>query len=176
MVETVKNGSDFIGYEYKDVIISREMEALYADGYANFGWKLENTYPVPLIGINLVVMKFKRDRKIRNKAELTRLQRQFDSCVREIQDMEKSKTVSASIAAYTIGLTGIVFLAGSLLAYLKSIISLCVVLAIPGFIGFILPYFAYQSLYAKKSIKVTSLIEGKYDEIYEVCEKADSLL
>lgn len=173
MSETATNNS-YIGYEYKEIAVSRDMESLYADSYENFGWKLESS--TPTLGINNVSMKFKRDRKILNKAELTRLQRQFDSCVREITDMEKSKAASASIVAYTVGLVGTAFMAGATFSYLGGFIVWCIVLAIPAFIGWILPYFLYNSTYAKKAAKVAPLIEEKYDEIYEVCEKANHLL
>lgn len=175
MSEQMSSGSAFIGYEYRDITVDRSLESMYADGYGNFGWKLEGVSN-PTIGVNTVNMKFKRDRKIRNKAELTRLQRQFDSCVKEISGMEKSKSSSASIVAYTVGLIGTAFMAGSTFAVVADKTVLCIILAVPAFIGWILPYFLYRSTYAKKAAKVTPLIESKYDEVYEVCERANSLL
>ena len=41
------------------------------------------------------VLRFRRDRKICNRAELTRLQRNFDSCVAEIDALEQSKRSGA---------------------------------------------------------------------------------
>ena len=165
----------FIGYEYREITVDREMESVYADGYRNFGWILENA-SAPLIGLAGVTMKFKRDRRILNKAELTRLQRQFDSGIKEIMNMERSKASSASIVAFTVGVIGTAFMAGSVFAVVGGHIPLCIILAIPAFIGWILPYFLYNSTYAKKTTEVTPLIEGKYDELYEVCERANSLL
>ena len=77
-------------------------------------------------------MKFKRDRKIRNKAELTRLQ--------------------------------------------PPRAALCAILAVPGFIGWILPYFCYRAIRRRKTNRLSPLIEKKYDELYDVCEKANGLL
>ena len=173
MNDAMKN--DFVGYEYRDVTVSRDMQTIYADGYQNFGWQLDGTSALPT-GLYSTSMKFKRDRKIRNKAELTRLQRKFDACVAEIAKMEKSKAANASIVAYSIGLSGTAFLAGATFAYLGSMIALCIILAIPGFVGWVLPYFCYNSAYAKKNAKVAPLIDNKYDEIYEICEKANGLL
>ena len=163
--------NDFIGYEYRDVTVRHEMEPLYVDSYKNFGWTLDNSN-----GYSNVSMKFKRDRKIRNKAELTRLQHQFDACVKDIMAMEDSKTRNASVTAFTAGIIGTAFLAGATFSYLYGMIILCIVLAIPGFIGWILPYFLYKSTYAKQSAKVTPFIDSKYDEVYEVCERASRLL
>ena len=166
---------NFVGYEYRDVTVSRDMESMYADSYHNFGWMLDST-STPTVGLNVITMKFKRDRKIRNKAELTRLQRQFDAYVSEITSMEKSKAYSASITAYSVGLLGAAFMAGSTFAFLGGFIPLFIVLAIPAIAGWILPYFLYNSTYSKKAAVVGPLIDNKYDEIYEICARANSLL
>lgn len=175
MSEPVNSGTNFVGYEYRDITVDRDMESMYADGYQNFGWTLDNT-STPLPGLNSVTMKFKRDRKVRNKAELTRLQRQFDACINEIIGMEKSKKSTASIAAVTIGLIGTAFMAGAVFSFTGGIIPLCIVLAIPAFVCWVLPYFLYNTIFAKKTAKVAPLIDNKYDEIYEVCERANNLL
>ena len=175
MTDKNSNGKNFIGYEYRDITVERSMEAMYVDGYQNFGWELDSAAGFP-VGIGSVTLKFKRDRKIRNKAELTRLQRQFDADVNEITTMEKSKGDSATIVAFTVGVIGTAFMAGSVFAVVGGLIMLCIILAVPAFIGWILPYFLYKSTYAKKAAKVMPLIDGKYDEIYEVCERANNLL
>jgi hypothetical protein len=167
--------NNFVGYEYKDITVSRDKESIYVDGYKNFGWTLDGKSGFP-IGLSSITMKFKRDRKIRNKAELTRLQRQFDTCVNEIASMENSKASTASIVAFTVGVIGTAFLAGATFSYLAENIVLCIIMAIPGFVGWILPYFLYNLTFAKKAAKVAPLIESKYDEIYEVCERANDLL
>ena len=50
-------------------------------------------------------------------------------------------------------------------------ILLCIILAIPGFLGWILPYFLYKAGVRKQTEKMTPLIEEKYDEIYESARK-----
>ena len=175
MSENTKAVGSFIGYEYRSITVSRDQEALYADGYQNFGWSLDDiSSPFPITGG--VAMKFRRDRKIRNKAELTRLQRQFDACVNEINSMEKSKESSAFIASVSAGLIGTAFIGASLFSFLNSLIIPFIILAVPGLIGWVVPYFLYKSAYAKKTAKILPLVENKYDEIYEICERAGSLL
>jgi len=177
MGDATKNEKNYVGYEYRDISVDSSMEALYVDSYESFGWQFEGRQPSLLrITTGAVGLKFKRDRKILNKAELTRLQRQFDSCVSEITRMDQSKASYASIIAFTVGIIGTAFMAGATFAYLANLIVFCIVLAIPAFIGWIVPYFAYRSVFEKKNAKVTPLIESKYDEIYEVCEKANRLL
>ena len=175
MQEITRNGDNFIGYEYKDVTVDQEKEGVYTDGYPNFGWTLEGR-STSLLGLSTVNLRFKRDRKIRNKAELTRLQRQFEGNVNEIGKMEQSKATTAGIAALTIGFIGTAFMAGATFAFLADMIVLCIVLAIPAFIGWTLPYLSFVRLRNKRIETITPLIEQQYDAIYEVCEKAHGLL
>lgn len=168
---------NFVGYEYQNVNVKRSMVSVYADVYENFGWELEGTEEEPgKLTMDTITMNFKRDRKIRNKAELTRLQRNFDACVNEILSLEASKHVKASVFAYIIGIIGTAFMAGSVFAVTAGRIIPCIVLAIPAFIGWILPYFIFGGVEKKKTVEVTPLIDKKYDELYAVCEKAHALL
>jgi len=175
MNENTTSVDNFIGYEYKEINVGSDKEGMYADGYPNFGWQLEKS-TAPIFGISTVYLKFKRDRKIGNKAELTRLQRQFESNVSEIEKLEQSKTTTASIAAYTIGLVGTALMAGSVFAFLADMIPLCIILAVPAFVGWALGYFSFIKIRNKRIEKVRPLIEQQYDAIYEVCEKAHGLL
>ncbi|MDO4272133.1 MAG: hypothetical protein Q4D16_00565 [Eubacteriales bacterium] len=169
--------NNFVGYEYQDIAVKRSMVSVYADGYENFGWKLDKTEELsdkPMT--DSVRMKFKRDRKIRNKVELTRLQRNFDACVSEILSLEASKSNKAAIAAFSVGIVGTAFMAGSVFAVTSGLVIPCILLAIPAFIGWILPYFLFQKIKKGKTAAVTPEIDKKYDELYAVCQKANGLL
>lgn len=166
---------DFMGYEYRNVTVKKTMQAVYADSFGNFGWIAEGIEDT--VGkVDSVVMKFKRNRKIRNKSELTRLQRQFEACTAEIVFLERSKVTKAAGIAYAVGVIGCAFMAGSVFAVTAENIPLCVILAVPGFLGWIAPYPLFRSISAKKTEAVTPLIDQKYDELYNVCEKANALL
>ena len=88
-------------------------------------------------------LRMKRDRKLIHKMELTRLQRHFEACAKEIEVLEKSKTSVASAWAFVVGILGTAFMAGATFAVTHEppMILLCIILAIPGFIGWALPYF-----------------------------------
>ncbi len=175
MSETTNKGNNFMAYEYKDVTVKKTMQAVYADSYENFGWTLEGTSD-PVGKIDSITMKYKRDRKIRNKAEITRLQRQFDACVAEVLRLESSKKIKAAAVAYVVGVIGTAFMAGSVFAVTTGNVGACVVLSIPAFIGWIIPYLLFRSISGKKTLQVNPLIEQKYDELYTICEKANRLL
>lgn len=171
--------NNFIAYEYKEVVADNSKISFLLDGYENFGWEQDK-----LVTENLTpytkktVLHMKRDRKIINKMELTRLQRNFESCIKEIDVLEASKTSKATSFALIIGVIGTAFMAGSVFAVTATPpqILLCVLLAIPAFIGWILPYFIYQKIKLTQTQKMDELIEQKYDEIYEICEKGNRLL
>lgn len=178
---------NFVGYEYKDITVKEKLISMYVDGYENFGWQLdgtsENIPGVQLEGISRsipgraeVTIKLKRDRKIPNKAELTRSQRQFESCMNEVITLENSKVTGASVAAYTVGVIGTAFMAGSVFAYTGGLLVPSIILAVPGFLGWIFPYFLYCQIQKKKTAQVEPAIDQKHNEIYQVCEKANKLL
>lgn len=169
---TENNG--FVGYEYSVVTAKNDLESMIVDGYTNFGWKLENREAAIYGGS--AQLKFKRNRRIRNKAELSRLQREFDTHIHEIENLEASKNTGAQIAAFTIGFIGTALLAGATFAYLSGLIPLMILLAIPGFIGWALPYFVFTGVRRKMTEKITVVLENQYDATYEICEKANELL
>jgi len=167
------NNKNFVGYEYRDVTVEGKMEAMYADGYPNFGWTLDGKGST---GLSSTSLKFKRDREIPHKAELTKHQNQFDKSVREIVSLEHSKSSGATKIAYIIAFIGTVFMALSVFSVLADKIALCVIFAVPAFIAWILPYFIYKASKNSRSKKVAPLIEKQYDNIYDVCKQANALL
>lgn len=164
-----------IRYEYQEQTVTGKMLDLYIDNCSYFGWEIENKVK-PLAGVNSYTLKLKRNRRIANKIELTRLKRQFDSYSKEIEGMENSKILTASMAAYTIGVLGTAFLAGSVFSYTGGLVPLSIVLAIPGLIGWVIPYLAYRGIKKNKENEIQPFIDQKYNELYAVCEKAYSLL
>lgn len=192
MNEMNKN-RQFIAYEYKEISAGVEKASFLLDGYENFGWEADHNIgeiesgnggyrDYHHYGYNFyprnVIIRLKRNRRIINKAELTRLQRNFEACVKEIETMERSKTSMATIYALVIGLIGTAFMAGSVFAVTAQPprILMCILLAVPAFLGWLLPYFVYQSVKRKQTEKINPYIEAKYDEIYEICEKGNKLL
>ena len=175
--EVTKSGKDYIGYDYKTVTADSERVSLYLDAYGNFGWIPDDSMQTKQ-GADIVTLKLKRDRKILNKAELTRLQQHFEACMDEITALEISKTRPAMIYSIIIGLAGTVFMAGSVFAVTHEppMILLCSLLGIPGIIGWALPYRLSKIFIRKRTVEVTPLIEQKYNEIHDICEKGNSLL
>ena len=183
MNEIIKDSHTFVGYEYKEVITNAEKVSFLIDGYENFGWVIDENISRNIPGNTTyphanVVLQLKRDRKIMNKMELTRLQRNFEFCIKEIDHLERSKTSDATMYALVVGIIGTVFMAGSVFAVTATppMIVLCILLVVPAFAGWILPYYIFKNVVRKRTVKVTSLIEEKQDEVYEICKKGNKLL
>lgn len=162
----------FITYEYKELNPKDPYCAMMIDSYENFGWNIDDNIK------DKIKIVLKRNQKIINKVELTRLQRNFESCLHEIEALNKSKHSSAAIAAILTGLVGTFFMALSVFAATATPINvlLCIVFGVPAMILWILPIFIYKYFYKKREQQVTPLIDQKYDEIYEVCRKGYKLL
>lgn len=183
MEDTGRQRNNFVEYEYKEIIAENSHISFLLDGYECFGWELDKKLTENRENKNLSypkkeVLHLKRNRKLINKMELTRLQRNFEACVKEIEALEKSKTSVATIYALVVGITGTSFMAGSVFAVTAQppYIILSIILAVPAFVGWIIPYFLYRRVAKKQTEKLEPLIEQKYDEIYEICEKGNKLL
>ncbi|WP_321388062.1 hypothetical protein [uncultured Enterococcus sp.] len=166
--------TDFIGYEYKESTVGGSMEMLFVDSYTSLGWQLVET-TTSMHGHGKVALRFKRDRKIRNKGELNRLQRKLDELIEEIERLEFSKITKAAAVAYIVGIVGTAFMAGSVFLYLAGMLLPSIILAIPGFLGWIVPYLLYRSIRQQKTNEINPIIEQRYDEIYRTCEQASTL-
>ena len=184
MTGTERQRKEFIAYEYKEIRAESSKASFLIDGYENFGWELDGNV-VEAAGIKKksqkpteTVFHLKRNRKIVNKMELTRLQRNFESCVAQIEKLENAKTSLATIYALVVAIVGTAFMAGATFAVTADPphIVLCILLSIPGFLGWIFPYFIYKKVLEKQTEKMTPLIDEKYDEIFEICEKGNKLL
>ena len=153
---------NFTTYEYKEITVRNDKASLYLDCYESFGWRQDENFP----------------RRLVNKVELTRLQRNFEATMNEILALEHSKSTAATIWALCTGLVGTAFMAGSVFAVTAAPprVLLCIVLAVPAFAGWIAPYFVYRILRDKKTRQVNPFIEEKIEEIYALCEKGQSLL
>lgn len=161
----------YVAYEYKEIEAKGERAALLMDCYQSLGWEAEQ-------GNAPGKIMLRRSRKIMNKAELTRLQRNMEACVAEIDAMQKGKTTKASIVSLVLGLIGTAFMAGSVFAVTATppIIWLCILLAVPAFTLWALAPILYPRMVAKRTKTVNELIEQKYDEIYAISEKGSKLL
>lgn len=182
MNEINRTGNDYIGYEYKELVVDKKQVSLYLDGFENFGWEIDTRHKVPeIVESNKggkTTIRLKRDRKIMNKAELTRLQRNFEDCMRQLDILENSKSSMATVIALIIAVVGTAFMTCSVFAVTHEppLMFLGAILGVFGFVGWGLPVFVYKKMVLSKTQEINPLIEIKQDEVYEICEKGHKLL
>lgn len=183
---------DFVAYEYISINVTSEKEALYTDCYENFGWRLTSSasniglvdqedYYINNSNVNgnkLINLKFKRDRKIPNKAKVIALQNKCEKGLKELTRLEKEPNSKGSFYASLSATIGTVFLAVSVFAITATnpnyIIG--ILIGIIGLIAWCLSYPVYKKIKIKQETINTSLIEEQYNIIYDSCEQAQKLL
>ena len=85
---------DFISYEYKTVSVKAKDEARTMDLYEAFGWEVSNA-AASVTGN--ATLSFRRDRKQRHRAELTKLERQAEQTLETLRGLERAKTLGAGV-------------------------------------------------------------------------------
>lgn len=180
---------DFIAYDYLSLNVPIEHEQLYIDCYQNFGWVLisnvtridKNDYYINNYNYNeieFVNIKFKRDRKIKNKLKLYNLQTEMEKALKKIIKLEKQPELLAIMYSLIIGIIGTIFLTLFILSIISknNLYILNTINIIIGIICLILPYFVYNKVKIKTKEKNQLLIEEQYNIVYDNCEKANDLL
>lgn len=183
MVEMKRSARAFAAYEYKETTVERRRASEYLDDYESFGWELDDAYERPAVhpGVpgaeRMIALHMRRDRRIVNRVELTRLQRQFEACMKEIQTLESSRDVHATICALCTGVVGLALLLCAAFTAItsKALTLLGVLLALPGAILCALAYPIYRRVYRKREGEVTPLVDAKREEICTLCEKGQRL-
>ncbi len=166
----------FVGYEYVAVNARREMEQIYKDTYRSFGWEYMENGMLDITHLSQVEMKFRRDRKLKGGAPLREQQRKAEAALRMIEKLEAAKTQKPVMAALGVGLVGTAFLAGAVFAITGGSMLWCILLGIPGLVGWGLGYITHQKLSVSERARMAPLIDAQYDIIYSAGEEAAALL
>lgn len=168
---------DILTYDYITVETDNGSAPKIADCYKALGWELINSsenYDF------FTVLNFKRNRKIKNKDQLNKLQVKLDDAFTGIGVFENKKTISAMIISLIIGFSGALILAGGLsLCILNpaiwSIIAGSLLIA-SGICVCCLNLLIYRKISAKKTAAMNASIQQKREEIDLLCKEAQKFL
>lgn len=169
---------DFISYEYKTVNVKAKDQAKASDMYEAFGWEITATSPTSLGGVTL---SLKRDRKLKHRQELNKLERQAESITATINGLERSQKTGARIFAYIFGIAAALVLGGGMCLVMlieNSVPALVGGIAL-GIIGIVLcgvNYLIYAKIATSKTNRVLPAIEENEEKLANVLEKGDELL
>lgn len=168
-------------YEYKSVNVQKNLEQTYIDCYKNFGWihinnEKRNYYINDIDDFNIVEIKFKRDRKIKNKEQLNKLQKDCENAFIAINKLERMPQAIATARALSIGFIALIFIALSVFLAIKNIWWGTILSGIIGLVGCSLSYPTYQKTITEKEEKNKAKIDEQYDKIYNSYEQARKIL
>lgn len=90
--------------------------------------------------------------------------------------MTATKGMTAAIAASAVSLLGTAFLGISTFAYLAGMTPVFLIAAVPGFLGWIFPFFLYQKMKASRERAIAPKIEEQHETIYGICKSGSELL
>lgn len=167
-----------ITYDYKTVNVKREMEFMLTDAYEALGWELVCS-AMSDSSLLYVSLSFKRNRKIKNKIELHKLQSKIDSTLQKIGVLQTKKSMAGMTPALSIGIGGaLVFGGGLSMALLLSGIGGLVggiILCVAGAAVATTAYPFYKKLSKKQLEKIEPMLETELDNLSDYCEQAANL-
>lgn len=169
----METNKDYGSFDYR-VIEGDDRELSVAlDAFESFGWVVDESAVREDGRIAL-----RRSRALINRMELTRLQRNYESCLNEIRALDQSVTGTALTAAGFTAAIGLVFTAVALLFLLGAhpIYPAALILGIPGVVLLAAVYPLFRLLRSRRAAVVAPLREKKYDEIFILCKKGQKLL
>lgn len=169
---------DYITYEYKTKVVKRNEQTRAIDIYEAFGWEITSVQSTVTGG---VALSMRRDRKLKHKQEMVKLERQAEEKVGRITALEKSKTLSASVFGYVFGVIATLILGGgmSLLMVAQGNVGALIGGIVLGVIGIVLMsvnYPIFKKIAEKKTKEVLPLIDENEEQLANVLEKGNDLL
>ncbi len=169
---------DFVSYEYKTKTVKAKNQSKAIDMYEAFGWEVTATTPTIVDG---VVLSLKRDRKLKHKQELIKLERQAEGTFETINGLHRAKTMGASIFAYIFGVIATLMLGGGMCLVMlieNSIPALVggIVLGVIGLVLCVVNYIIYSKIAAKKTKEILPIIDDNEEKLANILEKGNDLL
>ena len=168
---------DFVSYEYKTVSVKAKDQSKAIDLYEAFGWEITATERTAL---DNTILSMKRDRKLKHKAELVKLERQAENAFEAVNGLEKAKTQGARVFAYIFGCIAALVLGGGM--------SLCmlpdsaaakaagIVVGILGIAMCAVNYPIFKKLVVKKTKSLLPVIDETEEKLANILEKGNDLL
>ena len=169
---------DFVSYEYRTKTVKAKDQSRAIDMYEAFGWEVTATTPTM---VDSVTLSLKRDRKLKHKQELVKLERQAEDTFETINGLHRAKTMGASIFAYIFGVIAALVLGGGMCRVMlveNSIPALVggIILGIFGIALCGINYFIYSKLVARKTKQVLPIIDDNEEKLANILEKGNDLL
>lgn len=168
---------DFITYEYQTKTVKAKDRTRVMDISEAFGWEVTGTTAT----IEGVTVSLKRDRKIKHKQELVKLERQAEETFSTINKLNSAKTLTASVFAYIFGcIAALIFGGGMCMTMLiENNVPAFVGGIVLGIVGIVLcsvNYLIFKKIEEKKTVQVIPLIDDNEEKLANILAKGNDLL
>ena len=175
-VRAHNEGNAYQSFEYARMTVKSDLAQVACDCYESLGYELTGqkmTRPG-----DEVTLSFRRSRKVRGKAQLSKMQHAMDNMLASISNLEAKKGQSASMQALAIGVvSALVFGIGMCFTMLWTHLMVPgVVIGAIGIAGCIYAWFRYRKAYEKAAAHIDPQIESVYDRLATQCEEAQAVL
>lgn len=169
---------DFVAYEYATKAVKAKDQTRAIDMYEAFGWEVTAATSTAIDGVTL---SLKRDRKLKHRNELSKLERQAEELSEIIRRQQKAKTLGAEIFSYIFGCVSALILGGGMCLTMlieNSIPALIggIVLGLIGIVFCGLNYIFFRKLAEKKTNELLPIIDDNEEKLANLLEKGNSLL
>jgi len=171
--------NNYRNYEYMTKVTDSRSVNEVANRYSSLGWEPDGQQR----GLLYTTLTFKRDRGVKNKEQLNRLQARIEDGVNGIAYMEESKTKNALITSLAIGIFAALMFGGGMSLIMFNAAPLVLAALIGGIaLGIVggavaaIVYPLYKKMVRSKTAKTDPLIEKKRDEIADLCQEASGLI
>lgn len=162
-------------YEYARTTVASDLVTVTCDCYENLGWELTGSKASQTGGST--VLSFRRSRKVRNKAQLVKIQRTMDDLIASIARLEGEKTRKARMRALSLGVAAALVLGvGMCLTMVWDAMVPGIVVGVVGIAGCVAAWLLYRSTVERETARVAPSIEAAYDSLATACEEAQTAL
>lgn len=171
-----KEDGDYRSFEYARITVEDDLVQVTCDCYESLGYELTGQRTTAPGG--KVALAFRRNRKVRGKAQLAKMQRTMDDALASIANLEVAKTRKASTQAIAIGVISALVLGVGMCCTMvwAHLMALGVVVGIVGIAGCAFAWLRYRKVCEAEAARINPQIEEAYDRLATQCEEAQAIL
>lgn len=169
-----QTAEDKIIYEYRTVKIAPQYQLLYDDMFKCFGWESVQDTDKPVSE----KVRYRRKKYIYMRQDFMRMESNLNECIKTINSVINRKKHFSSryfcfLSAFSVLYLAVLsfFYFTYLLSLAQYLISIVVIVAF-----FILMFFVYKPINARKNKKYEDAITEKYIELDMITKKATELI
>lgn len=163
-------------FEYARTTVRNELAQVAVDSYESLGYELTGQRISD--ATKQTTLSFRRNRKVRGKAQLAKIQRSMDDIISTLDGLEKVKTRKASQQAIVIGVISALILGVGMCCTMvwTNLMVPGIVIGVIGIIGCLFAYLRYRKICAQETARINPEIESAYDRLATHCEEAQTIL